>query len=634
MQELAISFLGRIFRKTIKGFVFFALFYFYLWLVVEPKLIYHGGGEITDFPVFYTGWAFFNEIFWVPGGIIKYLGAFLSQFLYISWAGSLVLTLHALAFYVCTDFILQTIGAKRLRIISFFVPILLLITYNKYTYHFTTTTALLAGLAFTVCYLKLRPEKTFLHGLLLFLVLSALLYFIAGGAYLVFALICGVYEMFYRSRWLTGITYFLSVVVLGYVLGVLFFGVSLVDVYSDLLPFSWKILYFPERKLLIEYIYALYLFLPLIVFVGGLHYLFAGRRRSSVENRSSKKKPSEKLPGLDEKKLSCRLKSPLILETVLLFVITFLVAFFSIDRKRKVLFEVDYYAYTRQWDKILQVAPPFSTNSYIGHNLILALQHLGRLPSELFSYHQHPRNLVLTGKENMRQYWRKISVFYELGAVNSAECELVEAMEVYGARPQILKRLALVRLAKGDLNSARTYLGTLSRTLIYSKWAETYLELIDSDPNLTSDKEVQRLRNSMPLEDDASVTMPVESIFYNCLKRNRSNKMAFEYLMVWYMFTKKLEKFVENIGRLNDFNYPGIPRYYEEALLAYMYVNKKRVKIAGYEISSQSQNLFNRFLMTADKYGTNERAAFAELSQKFGDTYFFYYVYAFSGITQ
>lgn len=645
MKTTDTSFSGRNIWEIARSGVFFVLFYFYLWFIVKPELIYHGGGEILDFPVFFSGWAFFNELVWAPGGIVKYISAFLSQYLYISWAGSLVLTLHALGFYVCTNFILEAIGMRKLRIMSFSVPILLLITYNKYTYHFTTTTALLAGLAFTGCYLKLIPERI-LNSLFLFLVLSAILYFIAGGAYLVFAFICSVFEIFYRRRWLIGVLYLLSAAVLGYVLGVLLFRVSLINAYSDLLPFSWKILYFPKRKLLIKYIYYLYLFLPLIILGGGLWSFFTGRSPLSVTDGSGQEKTAAKAHDINKKKLSekpyklyktrpfFQLKLPLSLETVVLLLITFFLVFSSVYKRRKVLFEVDYYAYKRQWDKILQVAPPFSTNPYIGHNLILALYHLGRLPDDMFNYRLHPRSLILTAPEDISQNWKRINVFYELGVVNSAESELVEALEIHGERPQILKRLALIRLSKGDLSSARIYLGALCKTSIYSEWAKGYLKLLESDPNLTSDREIQRLRSSMPFEDDTSVSVPIERIFSNCLQRNRKNKMAFEYLMAWYMLNKDLEKLVNNIERLNDFNYPRIPRCYEEALLAYTHFYRKRVKVAGYEISGQSQDLFNQFFSTADKYGTNERAAFAELFQKFGNNYYLYYIYALSGATR
>ncbi|MHC4241885.1 MAG: DUF6057 family protein [Planctomycetota bacterium] len=50
---------------------------------------------ITNFPVFYRGWAFFCESLSHPGGSVEYTGAFLSQLFYIGWAGALAATIQA-----------------------------------------------------------------------------------------------------------------------------------------------------------------------------------------------------------------------------------------------------------------------------------------------------------------------------------------------------------------------------------------------------------------------------------------------------------------------------------------------------------------------------------------------------------
>jgi len=155
--------------------VFFSLFYLYLWLVVKPHLIYYGCGEITNFPVFYKGWAFFNEVVPHPGGPIKYLSDFLSQLLYYSWAGALVLTVHALLICVFTGYYLKKIGITRPRIISIIPAFLLLITYNGYTYHFTTALALLAALVFACIYVRISLKDKVLN-VLLFLFLAIVLY--------------------------------------------------------------------------------------------------------------------------------------------------------------------------------------------------------------------------------------------------------------------------------------------------------------------------------------------------------------------------------------------------------------------------------------------------------------------------
>ena len=74
----------------VRSLLFFIGFYLYLWLDVDLRLIYHGAGEIINFPSFFTGWAFFKEFLSRPGGLVEYAGAFLSQLFYIGWAGALI----------------------------------------------------------------------------------------------------------------------------------------------------------------------------------------------------------------------------------------------------------------------------------------------------------------------------------------------------------------------------------------------------------------------------------------------------------------------------------------------------------------------------------------------------------------
>ena len=101
----------------IRDLAFFVLFYLYLWLSVDTCLIYHSNKTIINFPIFFRGWAFFKEFTSYPGGLVEYLCAFLSQFLYYSWAGALVITLLAWLIYVCTDTFIKAINAPRLRCI-------------------------------------------------------------------------------------------------------------------------------------------------------------------------------------------------------------------------------------------------------------------------------------------------------------------------------------------------------------------------------------------------------------------------------------------------------------------------------------------------------------------------------------
>ncbi len=71
---------GRDIGRFIRSLIFFIGFFLYILLIVDLRLIYHGAGEIKNFPSFFKDWAFFREFVSHPGGLVEYTSAFLSQF--------------------------------------------------------------------------------------------------------------------------------------------------------------------------------------------------------------------------------------------------------------------------------------------------------------------------------------------------------------------------------------------------------------------------------------------------------------------------------------------------------------------------------------------------------------------------
>ncbi len=72
MMRLLRKLSGGVAGEASISLLFFALYYLYLWLVVDLRLIYHGGGIILNFPVFYRGWEFFQGFLSYPGGPVDY----------------------------------------------------------------------------------------------------------------------------------------------------------------------------------------------------------------------------------------------------------------------------------------------------------------------------------------------------------------------------------------------------------------------------------------------------------------------------------------------------------------------------------------------------------------------------------
>jgi hypothetical protein len=113
-----------------RSVIFFGLLYLYLWLEVKPCLIY-GCGTITNFPVFYKGWAFFYDSMPYPGGLLKYLSALLSQLFYYSWAGAIVITLQAWALCACTGWLFRMLRLPGSRWLRYVPAFFLLAAYSQ-----------------------------------------------------------------------------------------------------------------------------------------------------------------------------------------------------------------------------------------------------------------------------------------------------------------------------------------------------------------------------------------------------------------------------------------------------------------------------------------------------------------------
>ncbi len=283
------------------------------------------------------------------------------------------------------------------------------------------------------------------------------------------------------------------------------------------------------------------------------------------------------------------------------------------------------------WPELLTSAQHNPDNPFIAHAVNRALYHVDRLGYDMFSWPQSSDYLFLSDKKYKWMYWQIFDVFLDIGVVNMAEHALTECLEGLGSRPMILQRLALINMVKGNLGSAKIYLGALSKTLFHADWANNYLDRLETDPDLSGDKYIQHLR-SLCLDKDC----PVYSLFEEktllwLLERNSQNRMAFEYLMAWYMLNKNLSELVQNLERLQDFDYPELPTHYEEVALIYVYRTRKPLNLSRYLPSLQKRRQAEDFSRILIGYGGDKQAAYKELSTKFRNTYFFYNIYAPSG---
>jgi len=600
--------------------VFFAAYYVYFVVEIEPHLLYHGAGLIDNFPAFYWGWDFFAGFTTYPGGILEYLCAFLSQLFYYSWAGAAVVTAQAWLMCLCTDSAIRTLSLPRWRGLRFLGPLLLLAIYSQYTFHLPETMGPLAAIAAFCLYLKLAPKEE-VRGGLWFLALSVGLYILAGGPYLLFALLCGLAEILLRHRFRLGAAQLALGAAIPLVLGAGVFAERPHDAYFELLPLSWKIKAFTSSELMREAVWIKILFLPVTVLILGTARVLvaaAGSWRARTKGRPSPR--LESVRRVAEKLFGDPLRSEfgLNLRTAVLVLVTAATLLLYRDPKVKTLFEVDYFSRQEQWSKVIEIGRENPYHYLVCHAVDRALYHLGRLGDEMFAFPQRPEALFLTQREAL---WQKFDTCVDMGLVNQAENALMICVETYGERPLLLHRLARINMIKGNLGTARVFLRALAKVPFWSRAARADLARLDTDPGLSQDAAIQHWRSIKLVHDFVRDADTLTLL----LTENAANRMAYEYGMASLLLSKNLEKFVQNAERLRPTAVSQDPRHYVEAVLLYRTLKKQPIDVPGRTIPREAKIRLHEFFQVLQQHGKDKADAREALRGPFGDTYYYYY---------
>lgn len=621
----------RISFSTIRFVVFFILFYLYVLYCIEPHLIYHGNG-IVSFPVFFKGMEFFKGFLDYPGRLIEYVSAFLSQLFYFTHLGSFIITVIAMLLCLLTGKLITVMGGIRVRIISYVPAILLLMVFNQYFNYLTSILGILISLLFFWFYVLVARFKV-IYRIVLFLILISVLFYTASNAYLLFALLCAIFEIFIKRKPFICLSYIFSAALILYITSIYFLDLSIIDSYTHILPFQSG--YSSDPSITAWIFYFLFPIIAIGMPLWGMFKKKLDKRKVSRRVKGSKLYKTQPDTGVSGGyKLN---KLNFLFKTFVLLIVTVFVALFTFDESMNIMLRVNYFSNEEIWDKVLEESKRIPFGYYdplVTHEANKALYYTGRLPYDMFSYTQDA-NALLTlspfkkgGQLFLPELPRMSDTCFRIGLLNYAELSAHEALEIIGERPAILKQLLLINVVKGNIKVAKVFLNLLSKDLIYGKEAERYRQHLAEDTLMTSNDLVRNTR-SMILDTDFDTGLDVE-IILKALLHNKQNRMAFEYLMAYYLLTVQLDKLTQNIHRLNDYNYTGIPRHYEEAIIVHINVTGKKVDLHGRMLSEESIKRFERFVPFANYYGNNVREDLSILSKNFGDSYYFYHFLFFS----
>ena len=607
------------FLRLFSDIAFWAVFFLFLWLIVDMKLIYFNDASILNFPEFFLTIDFFKE-FLYPGGLIEYANAFVSQLFYYSICGALVVTAVCAAVAFFADVVFKKTNIKKLRFARFIPALALAFLYTCYSHYLVSMLVLLTVLiAFTIYLYAVKKSPA--ADWLIFIVLSAIVYAAAGSGLLVFALLCFLYELFYRQKYKLLAVYVAVSALLPYVMFTFVYSnVTIVDAYTNLMPFSWKIVQAELRDGLLIVLYVVYFAIPFVLLLAGLVKLLTPRPQYVPNKKKKNQQPGplkwhERHPALSQAIGSC----------ILLLISAAVVLPFH-EKNIKIILLTSYYSRHEMWSEVLETASKYKRSNYFINNVVnRALYHSGRLGYDLFEYIQHPDSFLLNSEQYKEVYYRKVDVFFDLGLMNTAEHYLAVDIDMVGERPFMLKSMALINIIKGNIPAARAYLNALSNTVFYSDWAKEYLDKLDADPTFADDSFIQQKKSALLRKTYLGILKDPQ-VFVYLLDADPKNKMAYEYLMAWSLVAKDFDSFVGFLPKMSNFDYETIPPLWQQAILASKAVGRK-INPKDYQISQRTMQIFNDFDVVMKRNFGNKQSAYPELFKKYKSTYFFYLTY-------
>lgn len=589
--------------------LYFALFIsllVYAYFFFKPELYYFNKQQLFLFDKEY-----FKGFLIYPGGISEYLTNFIFQFYYYKIVGACLFSLFLLLiFFLINKIFKQFINSIYSIIFSFFPLIFFLIFQSQYDYNIVISVKFIICLLFFLLYLRVYKLSFIKY---LFAILSsALIYYIAGGLFFLFhILLMFSYEVIYfrdnKFKILSLIYYLLIGLVFPYLSARYYFIITYKEAYRYVTPyqddFSLEIL-----------IYLLLFFVPLL-------FVFA----KTFAKGSTEIKPGKKVISL-------------ITVASCVFSLVFLFAFTDSDKKQKI--KIDYLAYNNQWEQIInsdikisrdEILKNYNLNFYNYLNISRALYHTNQLLDHLFDYEQ----LYDVGGLFANIYVPETAIpagflYFDLGQVMTAQRYFYEALTNFPYDPRIYKMLVRINLISRNYALADKYLYILHRSIIYRSWADDYRKFINNNELSDNESLFSEKRNCLPKFHYFSlvdINKPDWDL-KNLLNANNNNKMAFEYLMAYYLLTNNYDEIIANLKHFKDFNYPNLPKHIAEAILVYkLLFPKKWEELPNREdikISAQTLDQFDNFNRIIDECGNNMEKAKSMLPLELKNTYWYF----------
>lgn len=521
--------------------------------------------------MFLFDWNYFLERIILPGGLADYLSEFLVQFYYMPALGAAIIALLLMGIQAMVWLLMRQYGAKHDFpgfLLSFLPSIALWCFMGDSNVLLSFVVALLGALVVAWGHNRFHNR---LVKVVFELVSTALVYWFLGPVVFVYAaLMMADVLMIGRQK---GSLF----AAMGYAAAILVLTIAwilltmqglqypLVRIFTGLNYYRYPGV-IPEMQFVVM---ALAVAVPLI----GINHV----KKSSL----FKLQQSKVVMGL----------SYLLLVVVSVFGIKA-----SFDEMTYELIDYDFLVRTEQWGKIIDKAEKKQPTTPLGVSCLnLALSQEGVLADRLFEFYQNGgEGLFPTFTRDMTSPVSTSEIFFRLGMVNDAERYMFEAQEAipnYRKSARMTRRIAECEIVNGNYQVAAKLLRRLQKTIFYSRWANQAMALLGNEKAINQHTIYGKLRKYREkkqdfLFSDREMDQMLGLLFLN----DKSNKMAYEYLICYELLQRDMAKFMEYYPLGRYVGYDHIPRSFQEILIGNWMKTHNDPRTIPYSVDAQTVN--------------------------------------------
>lgn len=259
----------------------------------------------------------------------------------------------------------------------------------------------------------------------------------------------------------------------------------------------------------------------------------------------------------------------------------------------------------------------------------ISLLRLGRSGDEMFTY---PVAATIYHSTRPATAMRDVGgrmLDYLFGRINDSYRWCMEDMVEYGSKVEYLKQMVRCSLFNGETELARKYNNILAKTLFHRDWAKKYQRFIDDPKLIVKEPEFKDLAPLNAYNDNIGGDGGgyIETyLLYTLSNMAGGPPQLVELSLMTNLIQKNIDEFWPRF-MLYARNNKRLPVHYQEAAILFSALEGK-VDYRQFQIEPRVEERFKQFFTLAQRCAGNSDETNAEIFRDdFGNTYWYYYFF-------